>query len=181
MANKLISVVSGVKLHDFGCTLKAYKREVIKSIRFYGEMHRLIPAYAAWMGASIAEMEVTHHPRIHGLSKYGLSRTAKVVLDLVTVKFLSSFATKPIYVFGVSGILLIALGILVGTIVLAQKVFADVFVHRNPLIVLAVFLFTVGMQLIMMGLLAEINIRTYYESQNKPIYIIRRVIGQKEQ
>ncbi|MEK7778314.1 MAG: glycosyltransferase family 2 protein, partial [Chloroflexota bacterium] len=180
MANKLISVVSGVRLHDYGCTLKAYRREVIQGIRFYGEMHRLIPAYAAWMGASITEMEVTHHPRLHGRSKYGLSRTIKVMLDLVTVKFLSSFATKPIYVFGMAGLLMLAAGVLVGAIVLAEKFFAGVFVHRNPLLLLAVFLFMLGVQLIMMGLLAEINIRTYYESQNKPIYSVRRVIGQKE-
>ena len=180
MANKLISVVSGVRLHDYGCTLKAYRREVIQGIRFYGEMHRLIPAYAAWMGASITEMEVTHHPRLHGRSKYGLSRTIKVMLDLVTVKFLSSFATKPIYVFGMAGLLMLVAGVLVGAIVLAEKFFAGVFVHRNPLLLLAVFLFILGVQLIMMGLLAEINIRTYYESQNKPIYSVRRVIGQKE-
>ncbi|MDO8750293.1 MAG: glycosyltransferase family 2 protein [Dehalococcoidia bacterium] len=180
MANKLISVVSGVRLHDYGCTLKAYRREVIQGIRFYGEMHRLIPAYAAWMGASITEIEVTHHPRLHGRSKYGLSRTIKVMLDLITVKFLSSFATKPIYVFGMAGLLMLAAGALVGAIVLAQKFFADVFVHRNPLLLLAVFLFILGVQLIMMGLLAEINIRTYYESQNKPIYSVRRVISQKE-
>ena len=180
MANKLISLVSGVRLHDYGCTLKAYRREVIQGIRFYGEMHRLIPAYAAWMGASITEMEVTHHPRLHGRSKYGLSRTIKVMLDLITVKFLSSFATKPIYVFGMAGLLMLAAGVLVGAIVLAEKFFAGVFVHRNPLLLLAVFLFMLGVQLIMMGLLAEINIRTYYESQNKPIYSVRRVIGQKE-
>jgi len=176
MANKLISKVSGVKLHDYGCTLKAYRREVIQDIRFYGEMHRLIPAYAAWMGASITEMEVTHHPRLYGKSKYGLTRTLKVVLDLITVKFLSSFGTKPIYVFGVAGVLCMLLGVIVGLLVLAEKFFGGVFAHRNPLLLLAVFLFIIGIQLVMMGLLAEISVRTYYESQDKRIYTVRKVI-----
>lgn len=176
LANKLISWMTGVHLHDYGCTLKAYKREVIKDIKLYGEMHRFIPVYASWTGGKITEIVVTHHPRLHGKTKYGLSRTLKVILDLFTVKFFGSYATKPIYAFGGFGALLCLTGTIVGAVTLFQKYLYGTWVHKNPLLLLAVFLGILGMQLIMMGLLAEIIIRTYYESQNKPIYLVKKVI-----
>jgi len=177
LANKLISWVTGVHLHDYGCTLKAYKKEVIKDIKLYGEMHRFIPVYAFWAGAKITEIIVTHHSRRYGKTKYGLSRTMKVILDLFTVKFFGSYATKPIYVFGGFGSLLCVAGVIVGAITIFQKYTYNVWVHKNPLLLLAVFLFILGVQLIMMGLLAEIIIRTYHESQSKPIYLVKKMIN----
>lgn len=173
LANRLISKVTGVHLHDYGCTLKAYRREVFKHIRLYGEMHRFIPAYAALAGATIAEIEVTHHPRRFGKSKYGISRTVRVVLDLVTVKFLGSFSTKPLYAFGVPGLLAMLLGGAVGSVLLGQKVLRPhVRVHRNPLLPLSLHFSSFGIQCIMMGLLAELLMRTYHESQDKPTYVV---------
>lgn len=177
LANKLISWVTGVKLHDYGCTLKAYRREVVENINLYGEMHRFIPVYASWCGGKITEIVVTHHPRIYGKTKYGLSRTLKVILDLFTIKFFGSYSTKPIYVFGGFGILSCLCGIIVGAITLFQKYTYGVWIHKNPLLLLAVFLAIIGMQFIMMGLLAEIIIRTYHESQAKPIYLVKRLIN----
>ena len=177
VANKLISIVTGVHLHDYGCTLKAYRRKFLEDVKLYGEMHRFIPAYAAWSGAKLGEIEVTHFPRIHGKSKYGLSRTFKVVLDLLTVKFLSSYLTKPIYVFGGLGLVLLFSGFVFGCITLIQKLVYSVWVHKNPLILLAVFLFTLGVQFIMLGLLAEIVIRTYYEIKDKPPYFIKEKVN----
>lgn len=176
LANWLISRVTGVRLNDYGCTLKAYRREVLESFRLYGEMHRFIPAYASWGGASITEMAVNHRPRRAGKSKYGLSRTFKVLLDLATVKFLGGFSTKPIYVFGSVGIISMLIGIACGLAVIYQKVFDDVYAHRNPVLLLGVFLFVIGTQFVGMGLLAELIIRTYHESQDKPTYVIRRTV-----
>lgn len=171
-ANWLISKISGVRLHDYGCTLKAYRQDVVKNVKLYGEMHRFIPIYASWEGARVTELPVTHHPRIHGVSKYGLSRTIKVLLDLVTIKFLGSYATKPIYMFGGVGFVSCMLGVVIAAFTLFQKWYFGAFVHKNPLLLLAVLLFLVGVQFIMMGVLAEISIRTYHESQSRPTYSV---------
>lgn len=176
-ANHLISWVTGVKLHDYGCTIKAYRKRFIKNIRLYGEMHRFIPAYAAWLGARVTEIEVDHRPRTRGKSKYGILRTFKVILDLFTVKFLGSYSTSPIYFFGIFGFLLAFLGILAGLVTLIEKYSLGIWVHRNPLILLAVFLFILGFQFLLIGLLAELLIRTYHESQAKPPYFIRKVMS----
>ncbi|HEV2581133.1 MAG TPA: glycosyltransferase family 2 protein [Ktedonobacteraceae bacterium] len=177
LANRLISKVSGTYLHDYGCTLKAYRREVFEHVRLYGEMHRFIPAYAAIAGASIAEIEVTHHPRRFGVSKYGISRTFRVMLDLLTLKFLGSFGTKPLYPFGVPGIASLGMGSVLATSVLLRRAFPPhVRANRNPLLLLAVFFSGFGMQSIMMGLLAEMLMRTYHESQGKATYVIRDIL-----
>jgi len=173
MANWIISYISGVRLHDYGCSLKAYKREFLEGVRLYGEMHRFIPIFASWQGARVGEMPVRHHPRRAGTSKYGLERTFKVLLDLITIQFLHHWATKPIYLFGGLGMLACAGGLLSAGIALAQRIFAGVKTPENPLLLLAVFLFLVGLQLVMMGLLAELSIRIYHESQSKPIYLVR--------
>jgi len=175
MANWLIGRVTGLRLHDYGCTMKAYRRELVKEIRLYGEMHRFLPALAHLMGARVAEIPVHHRPRRFGRSKYGLARTLKVVLDLVTVRFLSSHGTKPIYVFGGSGVLLCIAGVVAGAFSLYERLARGIYVHRNPLILLAVFLFLLGFSFVLMGLLAELIIRTYHESQAKPIYWVRHV------
>jgi len=173
LANCLISRISGVHLHDYGCTLKAYRRDVIEHIRLYGEMHRFIPIYASWAGARVAEIPVVHHPRLRGTSKYGLSRTYKVLLDLVTVKMLASYSTKPMYFFGGVGLLSCCAGVFFAGWTLLDKIVNAVKAHNNPLLLLAVFLFLVGVQFILMGLVAELLIRTYFESQGKAPYIVR--------
>lgn len=172
VANWIIGRVGGVPLHDYGCTLKAYRREVLDPVRLYGEMHRFIPIYAKWSGARVTEMVVTHHPRTEGRSKYGLGRTLKVLLDLITVKFLGDYSTKPLYLFGKWGVLLCLMGFAAGVVTLIQKLGSGAYAHRNPLLLLAVMLFVVGIQLIGMGLLAEMQVRTYHESQQKPIYLV---------
>jgi glycosyltransferase involved in cell wall biosynthesis len=177
IANGLISWVTGVRLHDYGCTLKAYRREVITGFRLYGEMHRFIPVYARMVGAKIVEVPVHHHPRKFGKAKYGLGRTLKVILDLFTVKFLLSYASKPIYLFGGMGITLIASGVLVFLYMLADRLFiTGLHMNRSPLLLLSVMLLIMGFQSILMGLLAELTARTYHESQDKPTYTVRRVI-----
>jgi glycosyltransferase involved in cell wall biosynthesis len=176
LANSLISYISGVHLHDYGCTLKGYRREVVEHIRLYGEMHRFIPVYASWAGAKVAEIPVRHHPRLSGSSKYGLSRTFKVILDLVTVKMLGSYSTKPMYFFGGVGLLSCAGGFLFALLTLFDKYFNNVKAHNNPLLLLAVFLFLLGVQFVLMGLVAELVIRTYFESQGKAPYIVRKII-----
>jgi glycosyltransferase involved in cell wall biosynthesis len=176
MANWLISVVTGVYLHDYGCTLKAYRREVLTGFRLYGEMHRFIPAYAHSVGASMIELPVKHHPRKFGKTKYGLGRTLKVVLDLFTVKFLISYANKPIYLFGGAGLLLIA-GSAISLIYLAvRRLFFEVSVTRSPLFQISAMFAILGFQSVLMGLIAELLVRTYHESQKKPTYTIRKVI-----
>ena len=177
IANVVISRITGVDLHDYGCTLKAYRREVLDSVRLYGEMHRFIPAYAAWAGASVSELEVNHHPRRFGKSKYGLSRTFRVLLDLMTAKFLGSFSSKPIYLFGAIAFVLWSAAFVCSAIVLWAKVTPPHYeAHNNPLLLLAVFLAIVGVQFVMLGLLAEQGVRTYHESQGKPTYVVRQVI-----
>jgi glycosyltransferase involved in cell wall biosynthesis len=176
VANSLISRVSGVHLHDYGCSLKAYKRDVLDGVKLYGEMHRFVPIYAAWNGARVTEIEVSHHPRLHGQSKYGLERIIKVVLDLIVVKFLFRYASKPIYVFGGFGFLSILFGILAGIWALALKLFASTSLIQTPLPLLSVFLCAVGVLSILMGLLAEMLNRTYHESQDKPVYRISHIV-----
>jgi len=177
LANKLIARMTGVKLHDFGCTLKAYRKEVTDNIDLYGEMHRFIPALAKWVGAEIAEMKVKHHPRKHGKSKYGISRTTRVVLDLMTVKFLLTFSTRPIQIFGRLGMGSGVLGFLICLYLSIMKLFFKMsLLERMPMLLLGILLILVGVQLISMGLLGEIMVRTYHESQRKPIYTIKEII-----
>lgn len=177
IANWIIARVTGVPLNDFGCTLKAYRREVIQDVKLYGEMHRFIPVYASWVGARIVELPVNHRPRSFGKSKYSLSRTSRVLLDLMTVKLLGSYSTKPIYFFGFAAFGLWALAFIFAAVVIIQKVLPPYpYAHNNPLLLLAVFLAIVGVQFILMGLLAELSIRTYHESQGKTTYVVREVI-----
>jgi glycosyltransferase involved in cell wall biosynthesis len=176
IANGLISNVTGVHLHDYGCTLKAYRREVIDEIRLYGEMHRFIPVFASAAGANITELVVNHRPRLYGQSKYGLWRTFKVVLDLITVKFLLSYRTTPMYLFGGFGLGLIGVSLLTLFAALLNKWIRGASLIRTPLPQLATTFFILGMQSILMGLLAELLVRTYHESQDKPTYVVRRVI-----
>ena len=177
IANRLICKVTGVHLHDYGCTLKAYRREVIKGFRLYGEMHRFIPAYADSFGARIVEMPVKHHPRIHGKAKYGLERTMKVLLDLFTVKFLSSWADKPIYLFGGTGMALSGVSLLVLLFLAVRRIFWGVSVMASPLFMMAIMVLILGFQSILMGLIAELLARTYHESQGKTVYHIREKIN----
>ena len=179
LANKLISRITGVGLHDYGCTLKAFRREVTENIHLYGEMHRFIPAIASGMGISFTEVKVNHRARRFGTSKYGISRTIRVVLDLVTVKFLLSYATRPLHVFGTVGVLSAGIGFIIAFIMTLQRFFAGVALANRPLLLLAVLLIFMGVQFITMGLLAELVVRTYHESQQKPIYYVRRIISQK--
>ena len=172
IANFIISRISGVYLHDYGCSLKAYKKEVIKGVKLYGEMHRFIPIYASWQGARVTEIPVTHHPRVHGTSNYGLERTFKVILDLIVVKFLAQYAQKPIYVFGCVGLVNIFIAFLAASASLYYKFFGGKSFISTPLPLLFVFTSITGIMCILMGLLAEIVIRTYYESQDKPVYLI---------
>jgi glycosyltransferase involved in cell wall biosynthesis len=174
MANWLIGRVTGVRLHDYGCTLKAYRAEIIDDTLLYGEMHRFLPALAHEAGARITEIPVRHHPRTSGRSKYGLGRTFKVLLDLLTVKFLSVWSTKPSYVFGGTGLVLCLVGSLFVAWTAYQRLFNDVFVYRQPSLLVGVFLFTIGFNLIMLGLLAELIVRTHHESRSKPVYSIRQ-------
>ncbi|HMP72634.1 MAG TPA: glycosyltransferase family 2 protein [Kiritimatiellia bacterium] len=181
IANGLISKITGVDLHDYGCTLKAYRREVIKQVHLYGEMHRFIPALASWVGGSIAEVAVQHHPRRFGTSKYGISRTFRVILDLLTVKFLLHYSTRPIHIFGkigglfaLPGLAMLAVMILahLSFLVFGTQLGADL-IKRPFWIVSSFMLVLFSLQFVSMGLLAEMQIRTYHESQNKPIYIVR--------
>ncbi|NWF97833.1 MAG: glycosyltransferase family 2 protein [Nitrospirae bacterium] len=177
IANWLISKVTGVKLHDYGCSLKAYRRDVIKNLRLYGEMHRFIPAVASWYGVRVAEVETVHHPRLRGKSKYGISRTIKVVLDLITVKFLQSFSTKPIQFFGTIGVISDVLGFLILLYLSLEKLLRGKDIGGRPLLLLGALLMIVGIQLIGMGLLGEMLVRVYHESQRKPIYVIKKILG----
>ncbi|MFC2025890.1 glycosyltransferase family 2 protein [Chloroflexota bacterium] len=176
IANWLISIVTGVHLHDYGCTLKAYRREVLTGFRLYGEMHRFIPAYANSVGAKIIELPVKHHPREFGKTKYGLSRTLKVVLDLFTVKFLISYALKPIYLFGGTGLILIFVSSLVLLFLMVRRLWLSTSVFSSPLFQVSTMFIILGFQSILMGFIAELLARTYYESQEKPTYTIRKII-----
>lgn len=181
IASALISRVTGLRLHDYGCTLKAYRREALEDLHLYGEMHRIIPAYVGWAGFSVVELEVQYHPRLRGRSKSGgLSRTPRVILDVLTAKFLNDFATHPVHIFGGLGLLCMTAGVGAGVIVLLQRFLSDLLAHRNPILILAVFLFLLGMQFIVLGLLAELLTRTYYESQKKQIYTVSARVNIEE-
>jgi len=176
IANGLISRIGGVPLHDYGCSLKVYRREVLKDVNLYGEMHRFIPIYAAWAGGRVTEIPVAHYPRTAGQSKYGLSRTIKVIFDLVTIKFMASYFTKPIYIFGWAGVLAFGISIFSGAFACLMKFFswpkhADFI--QTPLPVLAMMMLGLGVQFFLMGLIAEMLVRTYHESQGKPIYTVK--------
>jgi glycosyltransferase involved in cell wall biosynthesis len=181
IANRLISWIGGVPLHDYGCSLKAYRREALQDVRLYGEMHRFIPIYASWVGARVSEIPVEHHPRTMGKSKYGLSRTLKVVFDLMTIKFMASYQTKPIYVFGSFGMLAFFVSVVAGLYSIFLKLFHKADFVQTPLPILAIVMFAVGIQFLLMGLLAEMLVRTYHESQEKSIYAVREKIGFQEQ
>jgi len=178
IANFLISWMTQVKLHDYGCTLKAIRREVAKEIKLYGEMHRFIPVIAYERGARITELRVHHRPRQGGRSKYGLARTFRVILDLLTVKFLLSYATRPLHIFGLVGLLSGAIGFLFALYLTVQKALYGVDIGGRPLLLLAVLLIVIGCQFIIMGLLGEMLARTYHESQNKPIYAIKEILDE---
>jgi glycosyltransferase involved in cell wall biosynthesis len=176
LANKIISFIGGVHLHDYGCTLKAYRKDILKNIRLYGEMHRFIPIYAKWVGARVTEVPVHHLPRKYGSSKYGMGRVFKVILDLMVVKFLMSYSQKPIYVFGGIGLLMVIGAFLSGGYAVYLKLFNDVSFILTPLPLLSVLLLMLGFLSILMGFLAEIMTRTYYESQGKTTYHIKETI-----
>jgi glycosyltransferase involved in cell wall biosynthesis len=176
MANALIRVVSGVRLHDFGCTLKAYRREVLHDVNLYGEMHRFVAVLAAWVGGRIAELEVTHHPRTRGTSKYGLLRTYKVVIDLITLKFIGDFSARPNYVFGTFGLVNLLLG-LASLLVVAYRLFVLQRLEATPLVFFMVVFFLTGVFSLFIGFLAEIVIRGFYETQRTPTYYVRETVG----
>ncbi len=177
IANKIISWIGGVPLHDYGCSLKAYRREVIREVRLYGEMHRFIPIYASWTGARVTEIPVTHHARTRGKSKYGISRTIKVVFDLMTIKFMASYQTKPIYVFGTFGTIALLLSIVAALWAFYLKFVEGVSFILTPLPIIAIVVLAISVQFFLMGLLAEMLVRTYHESQDKAIYTVRERIG----
>lgn len=177
IANAIISRVTGVRLHDYGCTLKLYRAEYLKDLRIYGEMHRFIPAFAGFLGARIAEIPVNHRPRTRGKSKYGLGRTFKVLLDLATVKFMDEYINKPNYLFGGGGVLMLAAGALLAAVTLYKKLWLGIFVKDQPLFQVSIFFLLVGFQLLLLGLLAEILIRIYYEVRDKRPYFVRDRLG----
>jgi dolichol-phosphate mannosyltransferase len=177
VANRIISWIGGVPLHDYGCSLKAYRREVIQDVRLYGEMHRFIPIYASWAGARVAEIPVDHHARTMGKSKYGISRTIKVVFDLITIKFMAEYHTKPLYVFGAFGMIAFFIAMVAGLWALVLKIASGVSFILTPLPIIAVVMLAISVQFFLMGLLAELLVRTYHESQDKAIYAVRERIG----
>ena len=177
IANSLISWVTGVRLHDYGCTLKAYRRDALEGFRLYGEMHRFIPVFAHSVGARIAELPVHHHPRKFGKAKYGLERTVKVILDLFTVKFLLDYSHKPMRLFGGAGITLMFASSVMLSYLFIRKLLEGISILGSPLFQLGVMFFILGFQSIIMGLIAELLARTYHESQKKPTYTIRQILG----
>jgi glycosyltransferase involved in cell wall biosynthesis len=180
LANRLISLISGVHLHDYGCSLKAYRRDVLTDVKLYGEMHRFIPIYAKWAGARVAEIPVVHHARHAGKSKYGLSRTVKVVFDLITIKFMASYWTKPLYLFGTGGLICLFISFVAFMAAMYYRFVADIHLNRMPLATLSMIMFAMGIQFIFMGLIAEMVVRTYHESQDKPTYLVREKINTDE-
>ena len=181
VANKLATWVTGVHLHDHGCTLKAYRRDVLAGVHIYGEMHRFIPALASSVGARIGELEITHHPRMFGKSKYGIGRTLRVVLDLMTLKLLLTYYNRPMRLFGGVGLFLMTLGGLSGAATLLMKILMGVDMTGNPLLFMTVLGLISGFQLIGLGFLAEINMRTYYETQRKSVYVVREIVEQAQE
>jgi len=176
IANKIISKLTGVHLHDYGCTLKAYKKEVVKNINLYGEMHRYIPAIASWMGVKVAEVPVMHHSRRYGKSKYGVSRTIKVILDIITVKFLLSYSQSPIQIFGLLGLSSGLFGFIVTAYLIIMRLFFNQPLADRPLFILSIFMIFIGVQLITIGLLAEVLIRVYHKVQDRDTYVIKDII-----
>ncbi len=177
IGNAIIGRTTGVRLHDYGCTLTAYRREVLQEVSLYGEMHRFIPAWAASVGAKITELPVAHHPRRWGTSKYSLRKTVRVILDLITVRFLLAYSTKPIYFFGRMGLRFFALAALCALWVVGRRIWAGIPVFRDPFFVVGIFFALAGMQIILFGLVAELNMRTYYESQGKRPYVVKETIN----
>lgn len=180
LANWLIGAITGVPLHDYGCTLKVLRGDMARSLRLYGEMHRFIPALIDDLGGRVVEMPVNHRPRVAGTSKYGISRTVRVILDLVTVKFLSLYATRPIHVFGVAGLVATAIGTLITGWLGFERLVLGIPIGGRPIVLLGILLIVMGLQFVTMGLLAELMIRTYHESQNKPVYRVARVLPSVE-
>ena len=180
IANGLISWITRVKLHDYGCTLKAMRREIAKDLRLYGEMHRFIPAMAYERGARIAEIKVHHRPRQWGQSKYGIARTLRVLLDLLTVKFLLSYSTRPLHVFGLIGLVSGGVGFLAAVYLTMEKILYRTAIGGRPLLLLSILLIVIGFQFITMGLLGEMLARTYHESQDKPIYVVKEILGERK-
>jgi glycosyltransferase involved in cell wall biosynthesis len=176
IANSLISAVTGVKLHDYGCTLKAYRREVLTGFRLYGEMHRFIPVYANSVGAKIVEVKVHHHARKYGKAKYGLERIFKVILDLFTAKFLTAYSSKPIYIFGGTGLLLFGISFSIILYLSIRRIIEKISPFDSPFFTISAMIAIMGFQSILMGLIAELLVRTYHESQDKPVYTVREVI-----
>jgi glycosyltransferase involved in cell wall biosynthesis len=179
IANRLISWTTKVKLHDYGCTLKVMRKEIAKDLRLYGEMHRFIPAIAYERGAQIAELKVNHRPRLRGKSKYGITRTLRVVLDLLTVKFLISYSTRPSHIFGPLGVLSAGIGFVLGVYLTIEKFYSGVAIGGRPLLLLAVLLIFLGFQFLTMGLLGEMLARTYHESQERPVYVVGEILGKR--
>ncbi|MEK7473217.1 MAG: glycosyltransferase family 2 protein [Patescibacteria group bacterium] len=176
-ANALISVVSGVSLHDYGCSLKAYRRDIIQDVELYGEMHRFIPAYAAWSGAKVTEIVVNHRARRFGVSKYGLSRILKVMLDLIVVKFLTSYFNKPMHFFGAIGFVSLALGVVAETVAIVLRLFYGIALILTPLPVVGAMFVIVGVQFVLFGLMAEVLMRTYYESKGTRAWAVRETVN----
>lgn len=180
IANQLISWATQVELHDYGCTLKVMRREIAKGLKLYGEMHRFIPAIAFERGARVMEMKVNHRLRLRGTSKYGITRTLRVILDLLTVKFLLSYSTRPSHMFGLVGLASAGLGILIGAYLTLQKLFYNAEIGGRPLLLMSILLIFIGFQFITMGLLGEMLARTYHESQDRPVFAIREILGEKD-
>jgi glycosyltransferase involved in cell wall biosynthesis len=180
IANRLISWTTQVKLHDYGCTLKAMRKEVAKNLKLYGEMHRFIPAIAYERGARVAELKVNHRPRLRGTSKYGMTRILRVVLDLMTVKFLISYSTRPSHIFGPIGVISGGVGFLIAIYLSAEKFLQGVTIGNRPLLLLAVLLIFIGFQFITMGLLGEMLARIYHESQDRPIFVVREILEERK-
>ncbi len=176
IANRLIARVTGVRLHDYGCSLKAYRREVVADMNLYGELHRFLPALAFIEGARISEVKVNHHARRYGHSKYGIDRTFRVLMDLLTVWFMKRFLTRPMHVFGFGGLACLAVGLLLGLVLLGEKIVLNADVGNRPLLLVAVLAIVAGIQLFCFGLLAELQMRTYHESQGRPIYRVRATL-----
>jgi glycosyltransferase involved in cell wall biosynthesis len=179
IANSVISWTTQVKLHDYGCTLKAMRKEIAKNLKLYGEMHRFIPAIAYERGARIAELKVNHRPRLRGKSKYGITRTVRVILDLMTVKFLMSYSTRPSHIFGIIGIGSGILGFILGIYLTVQKLMYNISIGTRPLLLLSVMLIFVGFQFVTMGLLGEMLSRTYHESQDKAVFVVGEILGER--
>lgn len=177
VANWVISKITGVALHDYGCSLKVYRREVVENLHLYGEMHRFIPAIASWYGVKIAEVKVDHQPRRQGRSKYGLSRTFRVVFDLLTVKFLMDYSTRPLQIFGLIGGLFSGAGFILGVYLSILKIFYHQSIGQRPLLLLSVLFIFLGVQLVVMGLLGELQTRTYFESSGKKVYVVKETLG----